>query len=87
LLLALRQSGLSAVAQACLDVIFRGENVGVFYPDIIVDNKVLVELKAVQALRPEHQAQVINYLKASDLEVGLLVNFGRPQLEFKRLHR
>ena len=45
-----------------------------------------MELKAVKALLPEHQAQVINYLKASRMQVGLLVNFGRPRVEYKRLH-
>ena len=87
LVLALRQAGLQAVEQERLEVIFRGENVGVFYADLIVDSKVLVEVKAVQALRPEHQAQVINYLKATGFDVGLLVNFGKPKLEVKRLHR
>lgn len=46
----------------------------------------IVELKAVRALLPEHQAQVINYLKATGIEVGLLVNFGNPRIEYKRLH-
>jgi len=46
-----------------------------------------VELKAMKALMSEHQAQVINYLKATGIEVGLLVNFGPPKIEFKRLHR
>jgi GxxExxY protein len=52
-----------------------------------VDNKVILELKAVKELAPEHQAQLINYLKATQVEVGLLINFGKPKLEFKRLHR
>ena len=86
LVLALRQAYLTVVEQERLDVIFRGENVGVFYADMIVQSKVLVEVKAVQALRPEHQAQVINYLRATGYDVGLLVNFGTRKLEFKRLH-
>jgi GxxExxY protein len=48
---------------------------------------VIVELKAVKALAPEHQAQVINYLKATGIEVGLLVNFGSPKIEYRRLTR
>jgi GxxExxY protein len=51
-----------------------------------VEGEVLVELKAAKALAPEHQARVINYLNASGLEVALLVNFGRPALEHKRLY-
>lgn len=87
LLLALRQKGLSATAQQPLNVSFRGENVGEFYADILVEQKVLVELKAVKTLASEHQAQVINYLQASGMEVGLLINFGNPRLEIKRCYR
>ena len=70
-----------------MDVRFRGVCVGEFYADIIVDDKVIVEIKAIKALKPEHQAQVINYLTATGIEVGLLLNFGNPKLEFKRLTR
>ncbi|MGN6133526.1 MAG: GxxExxY protein, partial [Aureliella sp.] len=61
--------------------------VGNYYADLLIEGKVVVELKAVKALIPEQQAQVINYLKATGLEVALLVNFGNPKLEFKRLTR
>ena len=84
LLVALLQRGLSAVAQHPLKVSFRGENVGEFFADILVEQKVLIELKVVKALVPEHQAQLINYLHASGIEVGLLINFGNPRLEIKR---
>ncbi len=87
LLLALRQKGLKVEAQKPIEVLFRGENVGQFYTDLLVDDKVIVELKAVKAILPEHKAQVINYLKATGIEVGLLVNFGMPKLEYHRLHR
>jgi len=86
LLLALRQKGLGARSQVPISVSFRGESVGEFVGDIVVEGKVLLELKAAKALATEHQAQVINYLKATGLEVGLLVNFGRPRLEYRRLH-
>lgn len=66
---------------------FRQHAVGNYIADMIVDGKVLVELKAVKTLMPEHQAQVINYLKATHIEVGLLINFGGLRLEYKRLHR
>lgn len=84
LLLALHQKGLAAVAQYPLKISFRGENVGEFFADILVEQKVLVELKAIKMLAPEHQAQLINYLHASGIEVGLLVNFGNSKLEIKR---
>jgi GxxExxY protein len=86
LLIALRQEGLHADDEVKLTVSFRQESVGLFYADIVVENKILLEIKATKNLVPEHQAQVINYLKATGLEVGLLINFGQPKLQFKRLH-
>jgi GxxExxY protein len=87
LVVALRQKGLDAKEQFPLAVKFRGQVVGEFFADILLEDKVIIELKAARALTTEHQAQVINYLKATSIEVGLLVNFGNPRLEFKRLHR
>jgi GxxExxY protein len=86
LLVALRQKGIEAKAQVPLCVKFRGELVGEFFADILVEDKVILELKAVKALASEHQAQLINYLNATGIEVGLLVNFGNPKLEYRRLH-
>lgn len=86
LLIALRQKGIKADARVPLSVRFRGEVVGEYFADLFVDSKVIVELKAVKALAPEHQAQLINYLKATGIEVGLLINFGRPKLEYRRLY-
>ena len=86
-LIALRQKGLKVQPQVPLYVHFRGETVGNFFADIFVEDKVILEIKAVSGLTPEHMAQVINYLKATGIEVGLLVNFGRPKLEYKRLER
>ena len=87
LLLALRQKGLSAMSQRLVKVMFRGECVGDFYADLLVEERVIVELKAVKAIAPEHQAQIINYLNATAIEVGLLINFGNPKLEYKRFTR
>jgi GxxExxY protein len=87
LLMALKQKGLTAQAQIPLKVMFRGQNVGDFVADIIVEEKVLLELKAIKSLTAEHQAQTINYLKATGIELGLLINFGGPKLEFRRLYR
>ncbi|MBL39124.1 MAG: GxxExxY protein [Xanthomonadales bacterium] len=82
--IALGQEGLQCAQQQPLTVWFRGEPVGEFRTDLLVGMKLVVELKAVARLTPAHEAQLINYLKATDIPVGLLLNFGdRP--EFKRL--
>lgn len=87
LMVALRQKDMAAVVQHPIKVMFRGVCVGEFVADIFVEQKVIVELKAVKAISPEHQAQVINYLNATGIEVGLLINFGNPKLEYKRFTR
>jgi len=84
LVIALRDSGLKVERQVRFDVRFRNQNVGDFVADLLVDNTVIVEIKAAGQLRPEHEAQVLNYLKATGIRVGLLVNFGKPKMEIKR---
>ena len=79
----LRKLGLEAVSEACIEVYYEGELVGEYYADLLVAGTVLVELKAAQELAKEHEAQLLNYLKATPYEVGLLLNFG-PKAEFKR---
>lgn len=81
--IALAQAELSTIAQRDLTVYFRGHVVGEFTTDIIVEGRVLVELKAARAFDSSHEAQTLNYLRATDIEVGLLINFG-PKPEFKR---
>jgi GxxExxY protein len=78
LVIALREEGLKADAQVPLRVAFRGQIVGDFYADIVVEETVLLEIKAARGLAPEHSAQILNYLKATGMPVGLLVNFGNP---------
>lgn len=87
LAISLRQKGLQVRSEAPISVVFRGQNVGEFYADLLVEEKVIVELKAVSTLAKEHVAQVINYLYASGMDVGLLVNFGTPKIEYRRLER
>ncbi|HXE91353.1 MAG TPA: GxxExxY protein [Terriglobales bacterium] len=78
---ALTQAGLKVERQVPIPVWFRGEQIGDFRADLLIDGKVLVELKAVHNLDSTHEAQVLNYLRATTIEVGLLRNFGpRPQL-------
>lgn len=83
---ALTDAGLKVELEKPIRVNFRGRPVGQFFADLIVEDVILMELKAVKTLVPEHSAQVINYLNATGTDVGLLVNFGNAKLQFKRLH-
>jgi len=87
LLVSLHEKGIKAEAQVPLRITFHGMNIGDFVADIVVEDKLIIELKAVKALTSDHQAQLINYLKATGKDVGLLVNFGNPRLEYKRTYR
>jgi GxxExxY protein len=84
LALALSQAGLLVEREILVEVSFRGRIVGRFRADLIVGRTVLVEAKACSNLHSRHEAQVLNYLRATVLEVGLLLNFG-PRPQFKRL--
>jgi GxxExxY protein len=84
LLVALEASGLNAAREVSVPVWFRGRKVGQYYADLIVEGMVLLELKAARTLESAHEAQLLHYLRATKVEVGLLLNFGlRPQ--FRRL--
>ncbi len=87
MIIALEEAGISVESQKPIDVSFRGRSIGNFYADLLVEEKVIVELKTASALAPEHSAQVINYLNATGIQVGLLLNFGNPKLEYKRFTR
>lgn len=79
----LMSRGFSVQPQKQIDVFFKGIKVGEYYSDMVVDDIVILELKAKESLAPEHEAQLLNYLKVTEIEVGLLLNFGlNPQ--FKR---
>jgi GxxExxY protein len=82
--IALSEAGLQVVQQAPITVHFRGQIVGNFCADLLVNNLVIIELKAARTLESAFEAQLLNYLRATDIEVGLLMNFG-PKPEFKRL--
>jgi GxxExxY protein len=79
----LREQGLQTEQQARIEVNFRDRVVGEYYADLLVDQLVIVEIKAVSNLLPEHEAQLLNYLRATPYEVGLLLNFG-PKPDFRR---
>jgi GxxExxY protein len=83
----LRRAGLAVVRQHPVSVTYRSENVGDYYADLLVEGSVIVERKAVKALDDVHLAQCLNYLKAAGLSICLLVNFGRPRAEMRRVVR
>jgi GxxExxY protein len=83
MIVELKEKVISAIAQSPIPVFYKGKTVGEYFADILVENKVIVEIKAVRALTTEHEAQILNYLKATDVEVGLLLNFG-PKPEVRR---
>jgi len=86
LFIAIREKGLKIDVEKRFEVIFRGRKIGLYIADIVVEGKVIIELKCCESLLGEHQAQLINYLKVSNILVGLLVNFGKRKVEYKRLH-
>jgi GxxExxY protein len=83
MVIALRARGLHVERQHRVAVHYRGEIVGVYTVDLLVEDRVIVELKAVRALEPIHEAQLINYLRASSIEVGLILHFA-PKAAFRR---
>lgn len=87
LCIAMRQKGLQVEVEKSYEVMFRGKIVGQYYADLVVNQTVIVELKCCDKLISEHQAQVFNYFKVSNLPIGLLVNFQYRRLEWKRLEK
>ena len=86
LAIELKKSGLSVKQQYSLPVYYEDQLVGNYFADLLVEDSVIVELKAVRELVSEFSAQVINYLKATRINTGLLINFGKPKIEIKRLY-
>ena len=83
MMIEFRKAIIPAVSQNPIKVIYEEEVVGEYFADILVDKKVIAEIKATKNLITDHEAQLLNYLKATDVEVGLLLNFG-PEPEIKR---
>lgn len=84
MMIALTQVGFKVECEVPLTVWFRGQNIGNFKADLMVDGVVILELKAARMLDSVHEAQLLNYLRATEIEVGLLFNFG-PKPSFKRV--
>ena len=85
LLIELRKRGLKAESQKPINVSYKGQTVGDYFADILVCDQVIVELKCVENFSGLHEAQLLNYLKATGVKVGLLVNFNHPKVEIKRM--
>ena len=84
MLIELRHAGLQAESQVKLDVLYRDELVGHFFADIIVNSLLILELKAVEEVCKAHEVQLVNYLTATDHDVGLLINFGQHGVAVRR---
>ena len=80
-----KHEAISYTQQAQYPVVYRGEKIDDFVPDLVVDGKVIVEMKTVEAITDEHRGQVLNYLRVTGLKVGLILNFKHPKLEWVRL--
>ena len=85
LAIELQRRGLTVERQAELPVRYKGQEIGVYIADIIVDDSVIIELKCVKAVRREHLAQCLNYLAITRMNLCLLLNFQRPRLEWRRV--
>ncbi|MBA4380271.1 MAG: GxxExxY protein [Anaerolinea sp.] len=82
----IRKDGLKVVQQFPIRVVYDSVIVGEFFADLLVEDRVLVELKAVSELTSEHLAQALNYLRATGLPACMLINFGKPRIQIRHLH-
>lgn len=85
LLIAFKEKGLNVKNQVPIDVYYHNEKVGEYVADLVVEDKVIIELKAIEKLNKVHSAQLLNYLKAMNIKIGLLINFSNKGLEYKRV--
>lgn len=84
LIIELKQRNLKALSQAPINVYYKGEMVGEYFVDILVEDQVIIELKVADNLQKIHEAQILNYLKATGYKIGFLVNFTYPRAIIKR---
>ncbi len=83
MMIEFKKEKISAVSQSVIKVLYEGEIVGEYFADILISDKVILEIKVAKNIAEEHEAQLLNYLKATNIEVGLLLNYD-PKLNFKR---
>jgi len=87
LFVELKGHGLSIQTEVPLKVTYKGYEVGSYRADMIIDNRVIIELKATTALTPMHEVQLVNYLTATGIDDGLLINFGADRIQIQRKYR
>ena len=87
LMIELTQKGISASAQSSIKVQYEGTTVGDFTADILIENRLILELKSITRLAPAHEIQLVNYLTATGIENGLLINFGPEKVDVKRKYK
>jgi GxxExxY protein len=80
-----RRENIMAKQQAPISVSFEGEIVGDYYADILIEDKIILELKAIEKITDAHKAQALNYLKATGLKLAIIINFGKQRLEYERI--
>ena len=83
MMIEFKKENISAVSQSAIKVLYEGEIVGEYFADILISDKLILEIKAAKNIAEEHEAQLLNYLKATNIQVGLLLNYG-PKPNFKR---
>ncbi|WP_041802558.1 GxxExxY protein [Micavibrio aeruginosavorus] len=81
----LQDKGLKIEQQKHISIFYKGQNVGEYIPDFIVNEKMIVELKTTDKIGPAERGQVLNYLKASNIRIGIILNFKNPKLEWERI--
>ena len=84
LMIELKHIGLICENQFQILVKYKCQSIGDYFADIIVENKIILEIKAQENIRPEHKAQLLNYLKATEMKIGLLINFTHPKAQIER---
>ena len=87
MVIELQSQGFTAEEEVPINVFYKGVVVGEYRADIVVDKKIIIELKAVQSLLPVHEAQLVNYLTATNLDHGILINFGSDKIEIRHKYR
>lgn len=86
LVIELTKAGLQALPQHPIQVFYDNQIIGNYFADIVIENEIIIEVKAIEKLNPLHEVQLVNYLSATGLELGLLINFGRS-VDIKRKYK
>ena len=84
LMVSFAENNIKAESQKPISVLYHKKIIGDYFADIIIENKIILELKTIEKIRQEHKAQLLNYLKATHIELGFLLNFAKEKLEYER---